>query len=218
MSTTAPRVLDRPTGVRAGWSVPVALIALSLIPVTAGTLRLVQLAGGPSPMPVDDRFGGVPVALVAHILGAATYAVLGAFQFVAVVRRRHPGWHRRTGRVLGVAGMTVVASAVWITLTYEAQPGTGPVLYVVRLLVAPAMGAALVLGFTAIRRRDVTAHRAWMIRAYALGLGAGTQAFTEGIGVALVGTGEVRTDLAKTAGWVVNVAVAEWAVRRGRTS
>ena len=44
------------------------------------------------------------------------------------------------------------------------------------------MAAAIVLGFTAIRRRDIAAHRAWMIRAYALGLGAGTQAFTEGIG------------------------------------
>ena len=48
------------------------------------------------------------------------------------------------------------------------------------------MGAFLVLGFTAIRRRDIPAHRAWMIRAYALGLGAGTQAFTEGVGEALV--------------------------------
>lgn len=217
MSTTDARVLDRPTDARAGWSVPAALVALSVIPVTAGTLRLVQLAGGPSPMPVDDRFAGVPVALVAHIVGAATYAVVGAFQFVPAIRRHHPGWHRRAGRTLVVAGLAVVGSALWITLTYAPQPGTGVVLYAVRLVVAPAMGAALVLGFAAVRRRDFSAHRAWMMRAYALGLGAGTQAFTDGIGTALVGTGEVRGDLVKTAGWVINLAVAEWAIRRGRT-
>ena len=72
----------------------------------------------------------------------------------------------------------------------------------------------LVLGFAAIRRRDVAAHRAWMIRAYALGLGAGTQAFTEGVGGALFGTGVLAADLAKTSAWVVNLAVAEWAIHR----
>ena len=76
------------------------------------------------------------------------------------------------------------------------------------------MAACLVLGFAAIRRRDIAAHRAWMIRAYAIGLAAGTQVFTEGIGGAVVGTGEVRMDLAKGAGWVINLAVAEWAIRR----
>jgi hypothetical protein len=85
---------------------------------------------------------------------------------------------------------------------------------VLRLAVSSAMVASIVLGFTAIRRRDVAAHRAWMIRAYALGLGAGTQVFTEGVGGATLGTGEVRMDLAKGAGWAINLAVAEWAIRR----
>ena len=44
------------------------------------------------------------------------------------------------------------------------------------------MAACLVLGVAAIRRRDIAAHRAWMIRAYAIGLAAGTQVFTEGFG------------------------------------
>jgi hypothetical protein len=76
------------------------------------------------------------------------------------------------------------------------------------------MAASLLLGVTAIRRRDIAAHRAWMIRAYAIGLAAGTQAFTEGIAGAIFGTGELRSDLAKGAGWVLNLAVAEWVIRR----
>jgi hypothetical protein len=108
----------------------------------------------------------------------------------------------------------VAGSALWLTLVYEAQPGTGGLLYVLRLVFGSAMAACLVLGFTAIRRRDLAAHRAWMTRGYALGLAAGTQVFTQGLGGALFGTGEIRDDLAKGAGWVINLLIAEWAIRR----
>jgi uncharacterized membrane protein len=209
---TTPRAgANRPA---ASWSVPVALIALSLVPLTAGTLRLVQLAGGPETMPADDRFVGFPAALVVHIVGALVYALVGAFQFVPRLRRRHPAWHRRAGRMLAVAALLVAGSALWLTLGYQPKPGTGPLLFVLRLVFASTLAAAVVLGFTAVRRRDIAAHRAWMIRAYAIALAAGTQAFTEGIGVAIFGTGELRGDLAKGAGWIINLGVAEWAIRR----
>jgi uncharacterized membrane protein len=197
--------------------VPVALVALSLIPLAAGTLRLVQLAGGPAIIPADHRFVGFPAPLVLHILGAAVYAVVGAFQFAPRFRRNHRTWHRRTGRVLTVAGLVVAGSALWLTLVYQAQPGTGGLLFVLRLLFGSGMAGCLILGFSAIRRRNIAAHRAWMIRAYALGLGAGTQLFTIGIGGALFGEGEFRGDLAKGAAWVINLAVAEWTIRRNRT-
>jgi len=196
------------------WPVPVALVALSAIPLTAGSLRLVQLAGGPEIMPADDRFTGFPAALVTHIVGAAVLALVGAFQLLPGFRRHHRTWHRRAGRLVAIAGMAVAGSALWLTLFYEPHPGTGDVLYVLRLVAGSAMAASLVLGFTAIRRRDIPAHRAWMIRAYAIGLAAGTQVFTEGVAGAVVGTGEVRTDLAKGAGWVINLAVAQWVITR----
>jgi uncharacterized membrane protein len=192
------------------------LVGLSVIPVVAGTLRIVQLAGGPELMPADDRFDRLPVAIVVHIVGAVVYALVGTLQFVPRFRRRHWTWHRRAGRVLAVAGLMVAGSALWLTLFYEPKSGTGDLLYGLRLTFASAMAASLVLGFAAIRRRDIPAHREWMIRAYAIGLAAGTQAFTEGIGGALFGTGEVRGDLAKGAAWLVNLTVAELVVRRGR--
>jgi uncharacterized membrane protein len=187
---------------------------LSIIPVVAGTLRIVQLAGGPELMPADDRFDRLPLAIVVHVVGAVVYALVGTLQFVPRFRRRHWAWHRRAGRVLAVAGLMVAGSALWLTLFYEPKPGTGDLLYGLRLTFASAMAASLVLGFAAIRRRDLPAHRAWMIRAYAIGLAAGTQAFTEGIGGALFGTGEVRGDLAKGAAWIINLTVAELVVRR----
>jgi hypothetical protein len=214
MTTQQARPVARGRGQSRGWLVPPALLVLSAIPLTAGTLRLVQLTGGPDVIPADDRFAGFPAVLVTHIVGAAVFAVGGAFQFVPGIRRRHRAWHRRAGRVLAMAGLLVAISALWMTLFYEAQPGTGDLLYVLRLVVGSAMAACIVLGFAAVRRRDIAAHRAWMIRAYAIGLAAGTQAFTEGIGGAIFGTGVLAADLEKGVGWVINLAVAEWAIRR----
>ena len=202
------------TGQHRSWPVPASLLLLSAIPLAAGSLRLVQLAGGPALIPADGRFGGFPAPLVIHIVGAAVFALVGAFQFLPPFRRHHRTWHRRAGRLVAGAGLTVAGSALWLTLFYQAQPGTGQLLYVLRLVFGSAMAGSLLLGVIAIRRRDIAAHRAWMIRAYAIGLAAGTQTFTEGIGGAIFGAGELRMDLAKGAGWVINLAVAEWAIRR----
>jgi hypothetical protein len=76
------------------------------------------------------------------------------------------------------------------------------------------MLAGLTLGVTAIRRGDVTAHRAWMTRTYAIALAAGTQAFTEGIGGAVLGHSQLALDASRGAAWVLNLAIAEWAIRR----
>jgi uncharacterized membrane protein len=181
-------------GQRRSWPVPAALMALSAVPLAAGALRLVQLAGGPALIPGDDRFGRFPAALVVHILGAAVFALVGAF--VPRFRRHHRTWHRRAGRLVTGAGLAVAGSALWLTLFYEAQPGTGELLHVLRLVFASTMAASLLLGIPAIRRRDIAAHRAWMIRAYAIGQAAGTQAFTEGITGAIFGSGELRMDVA----------------------
>jgi hypothetical protein len=137
------------------WPVPVALAALSAIPLTAGMLRLTQLAGGPAVIPADHRFASFPLPLVVHIVGATAYALAGILQFVPRFRARHLAWHRRAGRVLAVAGLLVAISALWMTLFYQAQPGTGDLLYVLRLVFGSVMASCLVLGFAAVRRPGV---------------------------------------------------------------
>ncbi len=199
---------------RSGWWVPPALVALSVIPVLGGVFRLVEITGGPELIPTDPRFAASPIPLVVHIVGAVVYAILGAFQFSAGIRRRRPGWHRRAGRVLAALGLAVALSGLWMTLFYAQKEGTGDLLYVFRLLTASGMGVSIVLGVTAIRERNIARHRAWMTRAYALGLGAGTQIFTVGFGEAAFGIGEIRGDLMMGAAWAINLAIAEWIIRR----
>jgi len=209
LTSTSPTRPARPTG----W-VPFALVALVAIPAVAGSLRLVELVGGPLLLPANPRMTASPLPVFVHVLSAVPYAVLGAFQFSSRLRRRRPRWHRRTGKAVVALGLLVAFSGLWMTLFYARQPGTGELSYLFRLAFGSALAACIVLGFSAIRRGDVTTHRAWMTRAYAIALAAGTQVVTLGIGSAVSGTSVLITDLALGAGWVVNLAVAELVIRR----
>jgi hypothetical protein len=195
------------------WLIPAGLLLLSAIPMAAGAFRLNQLAGGAEITPANARFFAAPWPVVIHIVGAAVYALVGAFQFLTGWRRRAFGWHRAAGRVLVVCGLLVGLSGLWMTLFY---PHTVGLIFVVRLVFGSAMVVSILLGFaTIIRGRDVMGHRAWMMRAYAIGLGAGTQAFTGVVESFMVSEPtELSTALSLAAGWLINVAVAEWAIRR----
>jgi len=86
----------------------------------------------------------------------------------------------------------------------------GPAVYVMRLAAGFGMIAAMVLALTAIRRRNIPTHQRWMTRAYALGIGAGTQVFTHipwFLWPAL--QGELLRAACMGAGWVMNIYVME---------
>jgi uncharacterized membrane protein len=201
--------------VSAGWLVPAALLLLSAIPLISGALRLTQLAGGPEIMPANPRFLASPLPVVLHIVSVTVYSILGAFQFANGFRRRRPGWHRAAGRLLVPTGLLVGLSALWMTLFYPRADGTGDLLYAFRLLFGSAMVLSIILGFAAIRRRDIIGHRAWMMRGYAIGLGAGTQVLTLLAGELIAGPpGELSHALLMGAGWAINLAVAEWVIRK----
>jgi uncharacterized membrane protein len=207
---------------KADWLIPAALLGLGFIPIAAGTLRVWQLAGGAEVTPDTARFFAAPVPVLLHVLGAAIYCALGAFQFSPALRRRHPGWHRVAGRVLVACGLVAALSGLWMTQFYP--PGVeppasfdGPAVYVIRLFAGSAMALFLCLGLAAILQRDIAGHQAWMMRAYALGLGAGTQVFTHlpwFLWPSIQGV-PART-LFMAAGWAINLAVAEWLIARAR--
>ena len=79
----------------------------------------------------------------------------------------------------------------------------------------PQMHLSIVLAWTAIMRRDIAQHGAWMIRGYALGQGAGTQVLVMLPWTLIYGEASGLTrDLLMSAAWVINLAVDEWIIRR----
>ena len=201
----------------AAWVVLAGVLVLGAVPLLAGAFRLTELASGAEITPNNARFFASPLPVVLHIIAAATYIVLGAFQFVPGIRRRMPGWHRQVGRLMVGSGLVVALSGLWMTQFYPLPAHDGALLHGFRLLFGSLMAISIALGFMAIRRRDISGHRAWMMRGYALGLGAGTQVLTLAIGEIVFGPpDESSRALLMGAAWVINLAVAEWAIRRKR--
>lgn len=203
----------RRTRRRPEWLAPAGLIALSLVPMAAGTFRLTELASGAAPTPENARFFDSPVPVVVHIVSSVVFLVLGALQFAPSLRRRR--WHRLAGRVLAPAGVLSALSGMWMAVAYDLPEPSGIALMVIRLGFGTSMAAGIVVAFAAIRRGDVRTHSAWMTRAYAIGLGAGTQVFTFLPWTLAFGAPDEATHaVLMAAGWVINLAVAEVVIRR----
>jgi hypothetical protein len=197
---------------RTPWWVPAGLILLSVLPITFGVIRLLQLINGAEITPANARFFASPSPVVIHIISSAIYALLGAFQFVSRLWQRGLKWHRWVGRLLLPFGLLVGFSGLWMTVFY---PRTDNLLYMLRLFFGSGMVLSIILGFISIRKRDVTQHQAWMTRAYAIGMGAATQVLTGMAGALTLGTvSEFENALLMGAAWVINLAVAEWSIRK----
>jgi uncharacterized membrane protein YozB (DUF420 family) len=206
----------------ADWLVPAGLVTLSAIPTVAGVFRVLQLAGGVEVTLDSARFFVAPLPVVLHVLSTVIFCVLGAFRFSPGLRRRNPDWHRGVGRTLVPCGLVAALAGVWMTHLYA--PGidapesfNGLLADAIRVVAGSAMAFALVLGFAAIRGRDIPPHRTWMLRGCALGLGAGALAVTHLPWYLLPDIqGELARTLLIAAGWGLNLAVAEWAISRER--
>jgi uncharacterized membrane protein len=201
---------------KSDWLIPASLIALSLVPALAGTVRLTQLAGGADITPENARFFAAPWPVLIHIPAAIVYSIIGAFQFSPGFRRRHRGWHRAGGRILIPSGLLVALSGLWMAHFYPWPQGDGQLLYIERLVFGAAMVMSIVMGIDAIRRRNFASHGDWMIRAYAIALGAGSQVLTHLPWFIFADgkPGELPRAIMMGAGWAINLAVAEWVIRR----
>jgi hypothetical protein len=208
----------------AGWLAPAGLLLLGMLPVAAGALRLDQLSGMSDAMPANPRFAPMPLPVVLHIVSATIFATLGPLQFAAGFRRRWPAWHRVAGRLLVACGLLVGLTGLWMTVFYALPDDSGPLLYASRIMFGSAMVVCIVIGLAVILRRDVQGHRLWMSRGYAIGLGAATQMLTLMVAGIVAGPpNELTHDSMMALSWVINLAVAEWAMRkrhapRGRTT
>lgn len=196
------------------WRVPIALVFLSVVPLIGGFVRLSSIG---SHSPADLRFTTSPLPIILHIVAAALFSLIGAFQFSDEFRRRAPRWHRVAGRVLAAAGIVAAATGLWMTLAYDIpRELQGPLTMVTRVVVGVMTMLGIMLAWRAILRRDVASHEAWMIRAYALGQGAGAQVFFLGVPAIFLG-GEIlgfTRDVLLLASWIFNALLAEVIIRR----
>ncbi|MFI5912467.1 DUF2306 domain-containing protein [Dactylosporangium sp. NPDC051541] len=159
--------------------------------------------------------------LVVHIFTATVALVLGPLQFVPKLRARRR-LHRALGRTYLLAG--VLPSAV---ATIPVAIWSGRLLTQLGLTTAAVLWlATAALAYRAARRRDFTAHRAWMLRNYALTFLAVTARILVPLmllaqipfgGLEPGEIGERAPEMipiGQTLGWIVNLLLVELLIRR----
>lgn len=190
-----------------------ALIVGTFIPVMMAAVRVVQIPLGT--VPEDSlRLTSAPVAFFLHSLAGLLFGVLGPLQFVRALRLRFGALHRLAGRVFVLAGAGLALSGLALLLQVESI-ATG-LLDAARGAFGLTLLTALVLGVSAARAHDMSSHRSWMIRAYAIGLGTGPVSLVM-FPIYLI-TGEPPTglasDLVVVGMWLFTIALGEWVARR----
>jgi uncharacterized membrane protein len=211
-------IMQKSSALKNEWLVPALLTLLALLPVFSGVARVLELGTSTTITPENQRFFAAPLPIIAHSLGGIVFLILGAFQFAPRLRRPKPGWHKMAGRLLIPSGLVVAFSGIWMAQFNALPEYDGVLVYATRMLSSVWMILTIVLGTTAIYRRDFTNHAVWMTRAYAIGAGGGTQVLTAA--PLLLFFPQYLNDpnraIGLGAGWLMNVIVAEWAIRRMR--
>jgi len=157
------------------WS---GVIFLGLVGVAAVTRRTLVLlwpdtfTNRASPAAALDAGFAKHLALtLVHILPGGLFLVLAPLQFMRSIREKHVTVHRWMGRMLVVCGLIIGASA--LVMSFRMNIG-GPNETAATTLFAIVFLICLIKAFVHIRRKEVTRHREWMIRAYGVGLGVAT--------------------------------------------
>ncbi len=116
-----------------------------------------------------------------------------------------------SGAVIGFPGFSIPA---------QVTSQTTPPVDIARGLFGLALLIALTMAMVAIRNRDFIRHRAWVIRAYAVGMGLGTVALVF-IPLYIVTDQPqigLTSDILFVVTWVLNIVVAEVVIRRSSRS
>jgi uncharacterized membrane protein len=145
-----------------GWVVMVVLASL----VSLASSR--YLAGGALmiPPPLKPNFMGHPAAFYVHIGGASTALLIGPWQFLEGLRRRHRLVHRAMGMVYVTACLVGGLAALPIALGSNG----GPVAAAGFLTLAVLWLWTTARAVAAIASGDIASHRRWMVRSFALTL------------------------------------------------
>ena len=156
------------------WFAVIFLVVIGAAAVTRRTLVLFWPHGGGSSNPaaaLDTGFARHMLLTLIHILPGGLFLALTPLQFSRTFRQKHLQLHRWSGRLLVICGLIIGTSA--LIMSYQMNIG-GPNETAATTLYAILFLICLIKAYLFIRRRNVTRHREWMIRAYGVGLGVAT--------------------------------------------
>jgi uncharacterized membrane protein len=151
----------------------ILVTALALTGVVIVLLRAVSLAQTilsgalPPAGSYDGNFARRPSLTLLHMVPGLIFVILGPLQFVTKIRTRYINFHRWCGRIYVASGLLVGVTALILgsVVAFGGATETAAITFFSTLFLI-----FLGLAVFRIRRREISAHREWMIRAFALGL------------------------------------------------
>ena len=166
---------------------------------------------------VDDRFARHTAATLLHVVPGAAYMLLVPIQLSRRIRSRHRRVHRWNGRLLLVAGTVSTLAGMFFGLGMPyGGIGEAIVVALTGALFLFAMGRA----FVAIRRKQITVHREWMLRALSVALGISVVRIVAGVYDLAFSPAGYSLDVlfvwSMWTGWAIAIGVAEFWIRRTR--
>lgn len=203
-----------------GWVPPVLWLlgalaiysALDRMLITYGAL----LTGVMPADPANAHYVKHALLISFHIIPGLLFLVLGPLQFVVSIRARWPKAHRISGRIFIVSGFMMAISAIAINIVFP--PFGGIFKSIAVYIFSLAQIVTLTIALRAILRRDIARHRAWMIRAFAIGLAISTMRIFFIPAYLLYGVpSDFTVGLGMWIGFLVNIAVAEFILWRERS-
>ncbi|MFY0596976.1 MAG: DUF2306 domain-containing protein [Cognatishimia sp.] len=218
---------------KTNWRLPILLILLTILPVAASLYRLGDLAFT-DPASVSDpdilRFFHAPSPIALHVAFGSLFLVLGALQLSPGLRTRHRALHKRLGYAAALSALVFAISGVLMVFFYAPHSLSNIWIDIGRVIFGSAITIFILLGVWSAVAKNIPAHRAWMIRGYALSASSGIQSYL--IAIVIVVNGSFDPQLADAMiwlGWIIGVIIAEWiisgklprarlAVRRSYTS
>lgn len=121
--------------------------------------------------PYNAGFLDYPVVTALHVGLGGLYLTFAPFQFVPAIRNRWLGYHRWAGRSLVSIGLIVGFTGFFAATIF---PFSGWAERVVVGGFATFFFSALLVSAWHIRARRIAEHRAWMVRAFSIGLSIAT--------------------------------------------
>jgi uncharacterized membrane protein len=189
-----------------GWCF-MTLLALG-VACYAATVALIPANRAPVVLSLIEH---MPVAAFMHFSGGAIALAVGTVQFSATFRSRMMALHRWLGRVYVSSIIASGTSGFVLAVNSSGGPwarwGFG--------MLALGWLATTLNGYRLIRQRQVAAHRAWMIRSYALTLAAVTLRFYLPLAQFMEWPMSAAYPAIAWLCWVPNLIVAEWLIRAG---
>lgn len=166
--------------------------------------------------PGDMHYVEHPWLTALHVIPGTLFLLLGPLQFVPSIRAHWPRFHRNSGRIFVASGLITAVTAISINIIFPPFGGIFKSLAV--FIFGAAQIITLIVAVHAILRRNIVRHRAWMVRAFAIGLSISTMRFYFIPAFLVFGMepNAFNISLGMWIGFLTNTLVAEIILARGK--